>query len=57
MKCLFVIESAYLVLLISAVVDDLMFPQLHLVGEGFVANGAEPWRIHPQVQGLGVVTL
>ena len=34
-----------------------MFPQLHLVGERLVADGAEPWRVDPQVQGLGVVAL
>ena len=34
-----------------------MFPQLHLVGECLVADGAEPGRVDPQVQGLGVVAL
>ena len=46
-----------LILLVRTVVDDLMFPQLHLVGERLVADGAEPGRVDPQVQGLGVVAL
>ena len=41
-----------LVLLVRAVVDDVMFPQLNLIGEHLVADGTEPGRVDPEVQGL-----
>ena len=34
-----------------------MLPELHFVGECFVAHGAEPRRVDAQVHGLRVVTL
>ena len=40
-----------LVLLVRAVVD-VMFPQLNLIGEHLVADGTEPGRVDPEVQGL-----